>query len=253
MEMMIGCEGMRRLAASSVAVVGLGAVGSYAVEALARAGIGRLRLVDFDIVRPCNANRQLYALHSTIGRRKADVARERVLDINPKCEVEALAVFAHSGTAAAILTGPPDVLVDAIDSVGPKVEILAAAATLGIKTVSCMGAALRTDPSLVRIGPLSETKVCPLAKHIRKRLKARGVSADRIVCVYSIESAGDLSREAADSVHTEEQEFMGRGRARRPLGSLPTLTGIFGLVAANEVLRLLLGAFFPGGRAVRHR
>ncbi|MCX7803804.1 MAG: tRNA threonylcarbamoyladenosine dehydratase [Planctomycetota bacterium] len=244
--MMVGCEGMRRLAASSVTVVGLGAVGSYAVEALARAGIGRLRLVDFDIVRPANTNRQLYALQSTMGRLKAEVARDRVRDINPGCEAEAITAFAHSDTADLILAGPPDVLVDAIDSVGPKVELLATAVARGIRVVSCMGAAIRTDPSMVRTGPLSETRVCPLAKHVRARLKARGIPTDRIACVYSVEPVQGLPPEARGASAATETEFLKRGRARRQLGSLPTLTGIFGLVAANEVLRILLGELFPG-------
>src|SRR5690349_501438 len=124
-ERMIGREGLDRLHHSHVAVVGLGAVGSYATEALARAGVGHLRLVDFDEVRPSNLNRQLYALHSTIGRPKIEVAHARVRDINPSCEAEALRIFVHVETMDQILDGPPHLVIDAIDSFTPKVELIA--------------------------------------------------------------------------------------------------------------------------------
>ena len=123
----LGEERFQKLQASSVTVVGLGAVGGYVVEALARAGITRLRLVDFDTVQSSNINRQILALETTIGRPKAEVARERVLDINPSCNVEALQVFAGEETMGDILTPAPDLLIDAIDSLNPKVQLLTAA------------------------------------------------------------------------------------------------------------------------------
>ena len=244
-ELLIGAEALSRLTASFVTVVGLGAVGSYAVEGLARAGIGRLRLVDFDVVRQSNINRQLYALDSTVGTPKVDVARQRIADINPACAVETLRLFAHVETMGAILAGPPDLVVDAIDSVRPKIELITAVLDRGIRLVSCMGAALRTDPLCVRVGPLSETIRCPLARQIRRRLRRRGVSTD-FPSVYSIEpvapGAVEKQGDPAKPAHT-----LVRGRTRTILGSLPTLTGIVGLTAANEAIHILAG--LPGSRS----
>lgn len=249
-ERMIGAAGLRRLGESHVAVVGLGAVGSYAVEALARAGVGRLRLVDFDEVRPSNINRQLYALHTTLGRAKTQLAQERVMQINPNCRVEVLNVFVHRETVAAVCSGPPDLIVDAIDSLTPKVELLSAVVTSGIPLISSMGAALRTDPTLVRVGLLTEVRHCPLASKVRKRLRARGVSTD-LPCVYSIEPVDRLPQDVRGLDESDLDDVLERGRRRMALGSLPTLTGIFGLTAANAALRMLLKDLFPTERGRR--
>jgi tRNA threonylcarbamoyladenosine dehydratase len=243
-ERMIGADGLARLQACHVAVIGLGAVGSYAVEALARAGIGRLRLVDFDQVRPSNINRQLYALHSTLGQAKAQIARLRVGDINPACRVESMSLFVHRDTLDPVLAGPPDLVIDAIDSLAPKIELLTALVSRGIPIVSAMGAALRTDPAGVRVGPLSEIHHCPLAGKVRKKLRTRSIATD-FPCVYSIEPVDLLPSSARGHDETAEEDFPQRGRKRSVLGSLPTLTGIFGLTAANTALRLLLKDLFP--------
>jgi tRNA threonylcarbamoyladenosine dehydratase len=240
---LVGEEGLRRLAAARVAVVGLGAVGSYAVEALARAGVGTLRLVDHDVVHESNLNRQLVALHSTIGRSKVEVARERVLDIHPACSVEALPLFVHAETVDRVLEGPPDLLIDAIDSLGPKVDLLAAAVGRSVPLISAMGAALRTDPSCIRVGPLSGCYRCPLAAKVRRGLRKRNLPVD-FPCVYSVEPVtGRLA--AAVTAPDPGDPGHPRGRQRQVLGSLPTLTGIFGLIAANAGLRILLGDAFP--------
>ncbi|MGE5611296.1 MAG: ThiF family adenylyltransferase [Bacillota bacterium] len=253
-ERMIGTAGLARLHQARVAVIGLGAVGSYATEALTRAGVGHLRLVDFDEIRPSNINRQLYALGSTVGRKKIDVAKERVKEINPACEVETIGCFVHAETMDRILEGELDLIIDAIDSFTPKVELLATVRTRGLPLIASMGAALRTDPTCVRVGPLEEVHHCPLAAKIRKRLRHRDVPVD-IPCVYSIEPVVDLPAEAIDregrhneAVLGRDEEVLNRGRTRRTLGSLPTLTGIFGLTAANAGLRMLLGERFPGKR-----
>jgi tRNA threonylcarbamoyladenosine dehydratase len=243
-ERLIGAAGLRRLAGCRVAVVGLGAVGSYAVEGLARAGVGALRLVDHDEVRPTNLNRQLLALESTLGQPKVEAGRRRVLEINPACRVEALRTFVHVETLDAVLAGPPDLVVDAIDSMTPKVALLAAAVERRIPVISAMGAALRTDPTCVRVGPLSKCERCPLAATVRKQLRRRGVPVD-FPCVYSVEPVAGAIAGAIDRDGAEGEEILERGRPRRALGSLPTLTGIFGLVAANEGLRILLGELFP--------
>lgn len=244
MERMVGRAGLERLGGARVVVVGLGAVGSYATEALARAGVGRLRLVDFDEVRPSNINRQLYALESTVGRAKVEVAEGRVRDINPACQIEAIRCFVHVETMERILAGEVDLVIDAIDSLTPKVELLTALSQRDLRFVSSMGAALRTDPTLVRVGPLSEVHHCPLAAKIRKRLRRRGVGVE-FPCVHSIEPTCELPAGVVDRNGPTEANALARGRVRATLGSLPTLTGIFGLTVANTALRMLLGELFP--------
>lgn len=238
--MMIGRAGLDALSDAHVTVVGLGAVGGYAAEALARAGVGRLRLVDFDTVQPSNLNRQLLATTETIGRPKAELAAERVRSIHPACCVEPLAVFCHEETLETVLAGRPDVVIDAIDSLAPKVALLAGGSRLGLSIVSSMGAALRTDPAKLRVGPLSETRNCPLARQVRKRLRGLGVEPS-MTCVYSIERSDHLRASAVGEAGGGDT--LRRGRPRRPLGSLPTLPGMFGLAAANEAIRLVVGAF----------
>lgn len=228
---------MQRLERAQVAVAGLGAVGSYAVEGLARAGVGRLRLVDFDVVKPSNLNRQLYALTSTVGLPKVDLAVARVRDLNPDCDVEGLPLFVHVDTLDRVLAGPPDLVVDAIDSLNPKVELISAAISRQIPLVSSMGAARRTDPALVRTGPFREAQGCRLARMVRRRLRRRQLPLD-FRCVYSVEPMA-LALESPDEM--DRADAIGSGRPRRLLGSLPTLTGIIGLTIAHEALRILLG------------
>ena len=231
---MIGAEALAKLKAARVAVFGLGAVGSYAVEALARAGVGFLRLVDCDVVRPSNINRQIYALGSTLNRPKAEVAAERVLDINQECKVEAMREFAGKSTLAALLRPPLDAVIDAIDSVSPKVELIAEAVHAGMPVVSSMGAATRTDPAAIRLGDISETDVCPLARFVRKRLRRRGITAG-FRCIFSIEEPFNKAVAAED-----DHEQFRQGRPRRPIGSLSYMTGIFGLLAAYEVIKIII-------------
>jgi len=234
-ELLIGKEALDKLRRSRVAVFGLGAVGSYAVEALARAGVGHLRLVDCDCIRPGNINRQLYALESTLNMPKSEVARQRVLDINPACEVEALQEFVSKKNMDAILRKPLDAVVDAIDSLTPKVELLAACVAAGIPIISSMGAATRLDPSMIRVDDISGTDVCPLARFVRKRLRRKGISRG-ITCIYSLEEARNVSAATAG----DEPAVCERGRQRRTIGSLSYITGIFGLLAAGEALKVLV-------------
>lgn len=240
--LLVGEKRFERLQQARVAIVGLGAVGSYAAEGLARAGIGHLRLVDFDVVRPSNINRQLFALDSTVGKPKTDVAAARVHDINPMCDVETLSLFADPDSMPAILAGLPDVLIDAIDSVGPKVGLLAAAHSAGLRIIAAMGAATRTDPSLIRVGDIAETKTCPLARFMRQKLKKHGI-VQGIRCIYSIEPVPPGARAAPEGrEHASTEPAAGRrGRTRATLGSLSCITGIFGLIAAREALDMLIG------------
>ena len=233
--LMLGEEKLERLKKSFVVVVDMGAVGSYAVEGLARSGVGRLRLVDFDVIRASNINRQLYALGSTLGRHKADAAAERVLDINPHCRAEKMNAFADESTFEAILEGSPDLVIDAIDSLGPKAGLIAAAVKRGLPLIASMGAALRTDASAVRVGPIKEVVGCPLAAKVRNLLRKSGTHLD-FTCVYSTEPVGELKKKRQVDPETE---YFEKGRRRAALGSLPTLTGIFGLTIANAAIQLL--------------
>jgi tRNA threonylcarbamoyladenosine dehydratase len=233
---LLGEEVFNQLRGKSVTIVGLGAVGGHAMEGLARAGINNITLVDFDIIQPSNINRQILALENTVGRSKAEVARERVLAINPDCNVTALKLFAGEESMEEILGTPPDLLIDAIDSLNPKTQLLAYAYKHNIPTISSMGAALRTDPSKIETGDLFSSRSCPLAKHLRKRLRRQEVGKG-ITCVYSTEPVDfeyqKPTEEPADTPYAK------RGRTRNILGSLPTITGIFGLYLANEAIAQL--------------
>lgn len=235
--LLIGKDKFKKLHKSKVTVVGLGAVGGYAVEALARAGVGYLRLVDFDRVDITNINRQLYALESTIGMSKAELARQRVLDINPKIKLEIMDMFSDKHTNDIILDNNPDLVIDAIDSLTPKVQFIAEAYNRGIPIISSMGAALKTDPSAIRVGDLFHTRGCRLARFVRKRLRRQGIT-DGIKCVFSHEE-----RNADAIVDPDEKTVVSRGRKRNVMGSLPTVTGIFGLTIAHYAIEQLIDGF----------
>lgn len=233
-EQLLGKDAFERIGKSYVVVVGLGAVGGYAVEGLARAGIGHLRLVDFDKVAKSNINRQILALESSLGQLKCEAAVARVKEINPACQVEGLPLFADVDNIEAILDPKPDLIIDAIDALNPKVQLLFSAIRLGIPVLSSMGAALRTDPARIAFGDISESCGCPLAKRVRKRLRRQGISSG-IGCVYSSEPV-----EFNYTGPEEDDDCKDwRGRQRNILGSLPTITGIFGLILANQSILLL--------------
>jgi tRNA A37 threonylcarbamoyladenosine dehydratase len=241
---LIGPDGLSRLDNAFVVVVGLGAVGSYAVEALARSGVGRLRVVDFDRIQPSNLNRQLYALHSTLGQTKAQAAGQRIRDIRPRCHVESLSCFVHVETMEEVLADSPSLVIDAIDSLTPKVALLEACHQRGLTVLSAMGAALRSDPGRIRISRLSRTRICPLAKQVRKALRSCSPQTDP-VCVWSDEPIAHLPERALAPPEPRQQSLQ-RGRPRRLLGSLPTLPGIFGLTLANAALEAILGDLWIG-------
>ncbi len=232
---LIGEEGLERLQGATVAVFGLGAVGSYVVEALARAGVGNLVLFDHDSVSRSNINRQLFALESTVGRPKAEVAQARVLDINPACKVEARMVFVDGENVSGLLEPRFDVVVDAIDGVNSKVNLIVAAREMGLAVVASMGAAAKLDPSKVKAADISKSFMCPLAQIIRKRLRRRGVTSG-VRCVFSTECAQNKN----EPVIEEMPEQGVSGRPRTPIGSISYLTGIFGLFVASEVVRIVL-------------
>jgi len=237
---LLGQEAFERIRQSFVVVVGLGAVGGQAAEALVRAGVGRLRLVDHDTVRESNLNRQIFATWDSLGQKKAAVAEKRIRSISPDCQVEALDTFVHRDTLDQILAGDPDVVIDAIDSMNPKVELLTELICRKQTAISSMGAALRLDPAKIRVGDLAEVTHCPLAAILRKQLRNRQVEP-HIPCVYSNEETRLLHHEAVFPPDETEVHLQEKGRRRFSLGSLPTITGIFGLTAAHWVLMQLGG------------
>jgi tRNA A37 threonylcarbamoyladenosine dehydratase len=235
--LLLGDAAVSRLARSRVCVVGMGAVGSYVVEGLARSGVGWLRLVDFDDIKPSNVNRQLFALRSTLGRPKVEVARERALDINPGCTVEALRRFVSAESMEGILDSGLDILVDAIDSLNPKVDLIEAGLRQGLPVYSALGAATRTDLGEVDFAALFKTSACPLGRLVRKRLRRRGIHDGDIQCVYSKELRNpDAVRERDEDDPEGGWSEHRRGRHRSILGSLSTVTGVFGLRLAHEVI-----------------
>lgn len=235
-EKILGEKRFAELQKKKVTIVGLGAVGGYVLEGLIRSGIQNFLLCDFDTIQPSNINRQILALETTLGMSKVHLARERALAINSDADVRAVELFAAEETLDQILQPPPDLLIDAIDSLNPKTQLLYGAYAQGIPIISSMGAALRTDPSLIRAGDLFSTTNCPLARLVRKRLRRRGVGKG-ISCVYSTEKISfEYEQEGSDNPPTP---FSDRGRPRNILGSLPTITGIFGLTIANQAIMQL--------------
>ncbi len=226
--LLYGEEGLSRLRRAHVAVFGLGGVGSYAVEALARSGVGRLTLVDNDRVSLSNLNRQLFALHSTLGMRKTDAARERVGDIDPEIRVETSDVFFLPETAENFDFSQYDFVVDAIDTVTGKLCLVLSAQAAGTEIVSAMGAGNRRDPSCLRIADIYATSGCPLARIMRKELRKRGVKA--LPAVYSQE-------EPARGMAPPDPES-----SRREIpGSSAFVPAAAGLLLASYVVNRLVG------------
>ena len=233
-KLLLGEQKTEKIFNSKVTVVGLGAVGSFAVEILARMGVGALTLVDFDVVQESNINRQLYALHSTINLKKTELAKKRVLDINPDCKVNTLNVFVNTDTFEQIFSDVPDIVIDAIDSYNPKLRLLEYCYKNNIKIISSMGAALKTDPFSVKYADLFETHHCKLAERLRGDLRSLGISKG-IPCVFSEQSP------QVKPIPLPEQDGKKYGKNGGPkiLGSTPVITGIFGILLANKAIELL--------------
>jgi tRNA A37 threonylcarbamoyladenosine dehydratase len=235
--MFYGEEGFQRLQRSLVAVIGLGGVGGYAAETLVRAGLGGIRIVDCDVIKPTDTNRQLIALAPTMGRLKVETMKERLLAINPYLSVDARNAFFHSDTAADIITEDLAFVVDAIDSLNPKGELIRWCTDLAIPVISTMGAAGRSDPFRVRIGPLDDTVNCRLARALRRHLRTKGITTN-ILVVHSTEKPVEPAGQAVPELEAEGTYL--RGRRRRSLPSLPTIPAVFGILAAHHVLSRLL-------------
>lgn len=224
-EMLLGSDAMKKLNNSHVAVFGIGGVGSYTVEALARCGIGELTLVDNDTVSVTNINRQIIALHSTVGELKVEVAKNRVLDINPKINIHTLAAFFTGDNKDDIDFTEFDYVVDAIDTVSGKIALVECCQKAGVPIISSMGTGNKLDPTAFEVSDIFKTSVCPLAKVMRHELKKRGIK--KLKVVYSKEEP---------KTHKGETDEKPQGRRSIP-ASVSFVPSVAGLIIAGEVIK----------------
>ena len=223
--LLLGDDAMDILARSRVAVFGLGGVGGYAAEALARSGIGALDLIDHDTVSPTNINRQLFALHSTLGQPKAEAARARLLDINPNLQCRAIQSFYGPDTAADFDFTQYDYIVDAIDTVSAKLALIAQAKAAGTPILCCLGTGNKLDPSRFQITDISKTSVCPLARVMRKECAKRGFRDVKVL----------FSTEEPLNPGLPDTEELPQGRRSLP-GSISFVPPAAGLLIARQVI-----------------
>ena len=228
-ELLIGEEGLQRLRHATVMILGVGGVGSHCIEALARSGVGKLILVDNDTVSLTNINRQSIAYHSTVGRYKTRVMKERIADICPQTEVITYEMFVLTENMEQIFEQRPDYIIDAIDTVTAKIALVEKALELDIPIISSMGTGNKLHGELFEITDISKTSVCPLCKVMRKELRARGIYHLKVV--YSREKPIDVSQRTTD----EE-----KGSRRSLPGSVSFVPPIAGLLLAGEVIRELM-------------
>ena len=225
--MLFGKKAMQKLASARVAVFGIGGVGGYVVEALARSGIGALDLIDNDTVSLTNINRQIIATLETVGKYKVDIAAQRVKEINPDCAITAHKIFYLPETACEIDFINYDYVVDAIDTVAGKLAIIEKAHNCGVRVISCMGTGNKTDPTAFRVADINQTSVCPLARVMRRELKKRGITALKVV--YSREEP------------LKPLENSGEASQRREIpASCAFVPSVAGLIIAGEVIKDLI-------------
>ena len=228
-ELLLGEEAVRKLRDARVAVFGIGGVGGYTVEALARCGVGQLDLIDSDTVSVSNINRQILATHSTVGRLKVDVAKARILDINPDCQVTTHPCFYLPETADRFDFTQYDYIVDAIDTVTGKLHLVQQAHAAGTPIICSMGTGNKLDPAAFQVADISKTSMCPLARIMRKELKKRGISHVKVV----------YSQEEALTPAVDEAELERTGKRQIP-GSVAFVPGAAGLILAGEVVKDLI-------------
>lgn len=225
--MLFGKKAMQKLASARVAVFGIGGVGGYVVEALARSGVGALDLIDNDTVSLTNINRQIIATLETVGKYKVDIAAQRVKEINPDCAITAHKIFYLPENADALDFKQYDYIVDAIDTVAGKLAIIEKAYNCGVRVISCMGTGNKTDPTAFRVADINQTSVCPLARVMRRELKKRGITALKVV--YSREEP------------LKPLENNGEASQRREIpASCAFVPSVAGLIIAGEVIKDLI-------------
>jgi tRNA A37 threonylcarbamoyladenosine dehydratase len=222
-------EGLENLTKANVLVVGLGGVGSFAAEFLARAGVGNMTIVDGDVVDITNINRQLPALHSTVGMPKVHVVGDRLMDINPELHLTRIEEFLSPERAFELVTPQFDYVFDCIDSITPKLNLILAAKRKGVKVISSMGAGGKFEAAKVKVTDIRKTDYCPLAKVIRKRLKKEGISSG-VKVVYSYERPDESSLKMTDGTNFKKSFY----------GTNSWMPCLFGLHAAETVVRYLI-------------
>ena len=220
-EMILGAQSMAALKSARVAVFGLGGVGSYTAEALVRAGVGHISLLDGDVYELSNLNRQLYATTDTLGRPKAEAARERALSINPECDVKALSLFYSQENADSVDFSAFDYVADCIDTVKSKLLIIERSVQAGVPVISCMGTGNKLHPEMLKIGDISETSVCPLARVMRRETRRMGI--EHLKVLYSTETP-----------------LTPAGGGRTP-GSVSFVPSCAGLMIAGQIVRDIIG------------
>ena len=228
--LMFGADGLDRLASARVAVVGLGGVGAMAAEMLVRAGVGHLLMVDADIVSESNINRQLPALHSTVGRSKCSVMRDRLMDINPGLDLDCREQYVDEASVRGVIEPfAPDCLVDAIDTLSPKIALIQYCLVSGVFLVSSMGSGSKTDATKVRLADISATFQCPLAHMLRKRLHKLGINSG-FLAVFSSERPREGSMVLEESRNKKSQT-----------GTVSYLPAVFGCTCAQAVVQHIAG------------
>ena len=237
--LLIGDEPLERLARAKVAVFGVGGVGGFCVEALARAGVGTLHLYDDDTVSESNLNRQIAALHSTLGQPKVEVMARRVRDINPDCDVRAIRMFYLPENGGTVDLSQYDYVVDAIDTVAAKLDLVQRCTDLQVKIISAMGSGNKLDPTAFLVTDISKTQGCPLARVMRKELRRRGIIHLKVV--YSTEEPRPLLGEIAAETPAGENTRPGEPGRRSTPGSVSFVPAAAGLVLASAVIRELGG------------
>lgn len=228
-ELLIGKENVEKLNNSKVAIFGVGGVGSFVCEALARAGVGSFVLVDNDLVGISNINRQIIATHKTIGRAKVEVMKERILEINPNTKVETFQEFFMPETDG-IIDDSITYIVDAVDTVTAKIELVMRASKLNIPIISSMGTGNKLDPTKFEIADISKTSVCPLAKVMRKELKERGIKKLKVL----------FSKEVPQKI--DYSDFEMDGNKKNPPASISFVPSVAGLIIAGEVVKDIIDA-----------
>lgn len=252
---LLGDAGVAKLAASTVTVFGVGGVGSAAAEALVRTGVGRVVLVDYDRICVTNVNRQLHATKPTLGKKKAEVMAERLRTINPDAVIEARNEFYAADTSAKLLVPEPDVVIDAIDNVAAKMHLIATCLRERLRIVSAMGAAARLDPTMVRVADLSETRVDPFARDLRRNLRRKhGIDCTATTGVWAVYS--EEMPTAPQALEYDDGSFRcvcpgGTNglndceHKNRVEGSVAFVPQVFGLTAASMAVKLMLGMPLP--------
>ena len=237
--MMVGEEGIEKLGKSRVIIFGVGGVGSYTVEALVRAGVGEITMVDFDEISESNINRQLHSLRSTIGKSKVDVMKDRILDINPDCKVELVKRLVYDDVDEVLGNNKYDFVVDAIDVIGSKINLIEYCAKNNINIISSMGFGNKMHPEMIEIAKIKNTSVCPMAKTIRSILKKKGITNVPVAFSKEIPVQPNKSELFKEEMPTEFRENNKIPRKTTP-GSNSFVPGTAGLVLASYVVRKLL-------------